>query len=270
MSSHQPADLTDLIQQFNPDLVIVKSYLSVEKIPQTPIAKDWTRWQVESARSHGRRVGLYVWCYGGVHWYSPEATIQETAELAQELGIPLTTDPQGRPDSVMWLDQETYKDNSGQTSWPSVDWGQEAEAELTRQELTGGMYTGRGFWLDHTGNTDRFSHWPLWNAWYGGDPDPDSFIPYGGWQSCWGKQWTSTPIDQNVFREVDALPELTPAIKEEYADLFNAWWEAGGWMNFGTYIAATGAADVPDYQFREFLRNRLDSVVNEVKVHLDR
>lgn len=68
----------------------------------------------------------------------------------------------------------------------------------------------------------------------------------------------------------EPMPELTPAIKDEYADLFNAWWEAGGWMNFGTYIAATGAADVPDYQFREFLRNRLDSVVNEVKVHLDR
>lgn len=202
-------------------------------------------------------------------------TIEETYDMAQEMGIPLLEHPaMGQVDGVAWTDAEEYEDRNHIISWPDEDWLTQAEAEYARLSLHPAVYTGEGFWRKHMGNTGRFSHWVNWNAAYGGQT-PIPLLPraYGDWteETTWGRQWTSTPIDQNVFREGSLpMPELTPAIKDEYADLFNAWWEAGGWMNFGTYIAATGAADVPDYQFREFLRNRLDSVVNEVKVHLDR
>lgn len=45
-----------------------------------------------------------------------------------------------------------------------------------------GIYTAYWFWTEHMGNTDDFADYPLWNAFYDGDPDIDfSRYLYGGW-----------------------------------------------------------------------------------------
>lgn len=234
---------------------MVKLYQEIESVSQ-----DHSREQLRSARDNGCTVGGYVFGYAGTN---PVRTVLDVVGLAQAEGVSLP---------VLWIDVESYEGEPG----PDVEWIRDAVSECNRLGIRPGIYTGRWYWDAYLPDVTEFSHLPLWLAEYDNDPNVDNVTLFGGWNEAAGKQFTSTPVDQNVFRPQytmiggPAMPELTPSIKDEYSDLFNAWWHAGGWMNFGTYIAATGAADVPDYQFREFLRNRLDSVVNEVKVHLDR
>lgn len=49
-----------------------------------------------------------------------------------------------------------------------------------RAEVAHGIYSGQWWWRPKTNNSEAFSHLPLWNAYYDGDPDEDG-LPYGGW-----------------------------------------------------------------------------------------
>jgi hypothetical protein len=57
--------------------------------------------------------------------------------------------------------------------------------------LRPGIYTGRWFWVPQMANTTEFSHLPLWNSFYDGDPDPDG-LPYGGWSTSAVEQYSSS------------------------------------------------------------------------------
>ena len=51
------------------------------------------------------------------------------------------------------------------------------------------LYYGAAWWHNpYTGNTTRFSGWPLWVADYNGLPD-GTFRPFGGWTACYRHQF---------------------------------------------------------------------------------
>lgn len=179
VSSHQPRNLTQLITQLQPKHVIVKLYLrGVESVPQ-----QYSIDQARSARDNGCTVGGYVWCYRTV---SAEQTIVLALETAEKAQIQLPT---------LWLDIEEYDGQPG----PSIAWIHEALAACESLGVRAGIYTAKWYWDKwHPGVTD-FGDVPLWAAQYGPKPSLDQFKPFGGWTKAAGIQWTSEPIDQNVF-----------------------------------------------------------------------
>lgn len=74
------------------------------------------------------------------------------------------------------------------------------------------------------------------------------------------------PEDSAYEEEVQGMG---PEIRENYADLFNAWWAAGGWKNFAAFLAFTGHAPATQVEQREFVLERLDSSVKEARVFMD-
>lgn len=76
------------------------------------------------------------------------------------------------------------------------------------------------------------------------------------------------PEELSYEEEVPAMA-LGPEIRENYADLFNAWWAAGGWKNFAAYLAFTEQAPATPVERREFVLERLDASVKEARIFLD-
>jgi GH25 family lysozyme M1 (1,4-beta-N-acetylmuramidase) len=179
VASWQPRDLSTLIAEFRPAHVVVKLYL-----PGEVISQDHTRSQVESARANGCTVGGYVFCYAA---FDPRQTVRDALALARSCGLRLP---------VLWLDAETYEG-----TWPDVAWLREAVDECRVQGVQPGIYTGRWFWEGYLGNPEDFGDLPLWTAEYQDGPDIEGLTLYGSWRRASGHQWTSTPVDQNVFRE---------------------------------------------------------------------
>lgn len=65
------------------------------------------------------------------------------------------------------------------------------------------IYTARWFFdaQDWT-HMDLWADRRLWDAYYSNSSDIDAgFGPYGGWTQRWMRQWTDTPVDQNVLRQ---------------------------------------------------------------------
>lgn len=62
-----------------------------------------------------------------------------------------------------------------------------------------GIYTRKAWWLDSTGDSQAFSHLPLWYAYYNGQPNFEDWHhpavwyegPFGGWSYPTGKQYDS-------------------------------------------------------------------------------
>lgn len=64
---------------------------------------------------------------------------------------------------------------------------------LAERDKRAGIYTTRGFWMQHMGDTKDFSSVPLWNAFWDQHPDVDfARYPYGGWdiKNVVGEQWS--------------------------------------------------------------------------------
>ena len=184
VSSHQPMDLTTLIQDTQSSHVVVKLYL-----PQEVISQDWSIAQGSSAAANNCSVGGYVWGYADL---SPEQTILDALDLIPRV-CPGT--------SMLWLDCEEY-DGVG----PLGSWIQRAvyAGEGLGQRI--GVYSAKWYW-DKIGNPEILSRIsatgrpPLWIAQYNDIPDLDVQPLFGGWtrEDIKGHQYTSTPIDQDVF-----------------------------------------------------------------------
>lgn len=178
VSSHQKPDLTSYIVEFNPDVVIVKCYLPEELIPQS-----YTVAQAYSAAQHGKEVWGYFWGYASL---DPRKSARDAYALLKQIG-----------GKRLWLDVEPYHDSDTETvTIPSVEWIRQAIDEGQRTGITIGIYTGKWVWDIYFSGVTEFSHLPLWAAVYDGP-----FVPFGGWTEPEGIQWTSTPIDQNIFKD---------------------------------------------------------------------
>ncbi len=79
-----------------------------------------------------------------------------------------------------------------------------------------GIYTGRWWWKPYTGNSKAFSHLPLWNAYYDGDPDEDG-LPYGGWNHSLIEQYQGTTdlCGQSVDLNFAKLPTRPPELPDD-------------------------------------------------------
>jgi len=181
VSSWQPLDLTDLIQIHKVDHVVVRMYLPIE-LPSQGIS----RAQVSSTKANGRTVGAYMWAYDSE---DPRFSIQDAMQLVRDCGI---------APKVLWIDCETYEDRPG----PDLEWIQTALNECKEEGIIGGIYTGLWWLTKYLKDWSKLVETPLWIAQYDNIPTLDSVILPNGWnpQMLWGKQYTSYPIDLNVFR----------------------------------------------------------------------
>ena len=175
VSSHQSTDLTSYINQFNPDHIIIKFYQDIEFAG----SQDVTRQQVASAQAHNVSVGGYGWLYR-----SQGHNINSCLDLAAELNIRLP---------ILWIDVEPYNG-----VYPKLQDIEDAVEVCVNRSQPCGIYTGKWVW-DALGNPYYWSYLPLWHSHYGIEPSLTLSNPYGGWTTCVGHQYTSTPIDQNIF-----------------------------------------------------------------------
>ena len=199
VSSHQPRDLGGLVEQFWPEHIVVKGYLPIESIPQ-----DHTRAQVQSARDNGCTVGMYVWCYRSA---DPVGTIVSILELCESMNLVLP---------ILWLDLETYTDRDGNVIDPGPDapWLRKAFEACDSVGMKAGIYTGlwwiRGHFPGGELAFSEFAERPIWLSDYDGQANLDTPLPYG-FAEVSGKQWTSTPVDRNVFlRKYTVIEEPEP------------------------------------------------------------
>jgi hypothetical protein len=190
VSSAQSLDIGSLLDSFKPDHVIVKLYQTVElsgKGARYPIA------QAQAARDRGCTVGGYVWLYAGIDGAKQVADALATAQRA---GIELGER------NPLWLDCELYEADG---SSPGLNVISQAVKACQDQGVAVGIYTGKYWWRDQTGDSHAFAALPLWQANYDGNAILEA-PGFGGWQSQAGHQWTSTPIDRSVFRAEFATP----------------------------------------------------------------
>lgn len=219
VSSHQPRDLTAIIAEYDPQLVIVKLYL-----PWESIAQAHTIAQLESAKAHGKLIGGYVW---GYLVSDPRRTILEACVLSRRHGNPLPAVPQ-HAGGILWLDCETYTVNGVvEDRGPDAEWIRVAREEAKSQGCVLGIYTGQWWWDAYMEGTTEFGDMPLWSANYTGtNPDVKSLPEFGGWTHesgmIIGRQYRGSPIDLNTF--LDMAPEVS---KQEH--ITNAISVLNGW-----------------------------------------
>jgi hypothetical protein len=265
VSSHNPRDLTGLIDQYKPDQVIVKLYLPIETIPQS-----YTRDQITSARNAGCTIGGYVWCYRSA---DPNQTVQDAVDLANACDVNLP---------ILWFDCETETDRNGDVLDPGPDeaWLRTAVAKCRALGVQPGIYTGDWWWKGYMGNPDPnpFADLPLWTAEPNGVANPANVSLYGGWTYAYGKQWKSTggPDRDTFLAEVSVHPVNlgTPRLAQLVAANPNildqlVTWQAQRHQNgedpldypaFRQFQTAIGAPDPGSVEFIGFRRATLEQL----------
>lgn len=140
--------------------------------------------QLQVAHAVGLTCGGYIWA----HWeWEPAACVAASLDVARAAGVPLGT---------IWLDAEDPVPAGG-----AAVWLQDACRVVEAAGFRAGVYTGRYWWRDNTGDSDALSDHPLWVANYDGNPSLDSQPLFGSWprELLAGKQWTSDPLDRDTF-----------------------------------------------------------------------
>jgi hypothetical protein len=186
---------------------IEAEFVVAQAIPR-PAPDGYTAQQLRAAREDGKATAIYTWLHHDPTWrLSPNVRDDQLRRLAT---VPDDHVPDGRP----WLDVE---DNVS-TGWANVSVAQRVEDvnialdtldEWARDRglLPAGIYWSQ-YYIDLLfGGVDYFSR-TQWRAHYigpSGWPAPGSLI--GG--LIVGHQWTSSPVDKNVFlaSEFQASPE---------------------------------------------------------------
>jgi GH25 family lysozyme M1 (1,4-beta-N-acetylmuramidase) len=210
VSSHQPRDLTALIQQHQPQHVVVKLYQTIESIPQEQSAD-----QIASALASGCTVGGYVWLYHGV---DPAQQVHDALELAQRCGVTLP---------ILWIDLELYEGIG-----PTLDEALTAARTCDALGVPVGIYTGNWFVKDYwDGEIGQLVDYPVWLADYNGQADLDTPSLYWPAERVVGHQYQDKPIDFDVFDPSVVTPTATadtPTVSDvapsapTYEDLANA------------------------------------------------
>jgi hypothetical protein len=186
VASYQTRDLAQYFERF-PQIehVVARFYVPGERPPQQHSID-----QVKSALRWGKTVSAYIWLYpSGI---SPEFSVQAALELRDRLSLKLP---------MLWLDCETY--DGVPVSW---EFTRRAIGECKRLRQRCGIYTGKWF-IDQYWGGQGFPEIPLWLAHYGysaGQVPSNACPPWTDWV---GHQFTSDPLDRNVFKEWVTVPE---------------------------------------------------------------
>ncbi len=137
--------------------------------------------QLQTAVNHAMTVDAYVMLY-----WDDDIADQVRDALATIAGFPV-----GR----LWLDAE--QPSGGRSAAQLIQKVQQAVEACG--SVPCGIYTRKGWWMENMGDTDAFSHLPLWYAYYDGNSDFDDWYdpqywyegPFGGWADPTGKQYDS-------------------------------------------------------------------------------
>lgn len=166
-------------------------------------AGTYARQQAETwLRNGGKHLDAYIYLY--MAWEADQ-------QVAQGLGT-----LQGLPVRMWWLDAEDVE-SQGLTPEQRVAFLHDCLDNMGG--LNVGIYTGRWWWVPNMADSTEFSHLPLWNSWYDGDPDTDG-VPYGGWTDSLIEQYEGTTnicgqsVDLNYAKNL----ELLQAEEEEMTD----------------------------------------------------
>lgn len=196
VSNFQARDLSDLIQRYQIEHVVVRLWLP-EEIPDEQYSLD----QVASARANGCTVGAYFWLYGTL---DPTKQAQDAVALMRRCGI------EGVP---LWLDLETYAERDGTVSFPSREQAIAACQAIADLDVEPGVYTGDWFVSEHWGKqADGLLFYPVWLADYA-NPRQDLEIVSHYWahEMVMGHQYTGSPVDLDIFdRSVTQVVEAPP------------------------------------------------------------
>ncbi len=138
----------------------------------------------------------------------------------------------GHSPRLIWLDEE--QDGLAWHISLTVNAIASSAAAVLLAGYRVGIYTGKWWWEDETGDSKDFAHLPLWDADYDGKQHTEvSWEPYGGWTERAIKQFAGSQpdgTDLNVLSaetEADVLallnpePEDTVRIPAEYVTKFN-------------------------------------------------
>jgi hypothetical protein len=143
--------------------------------------RDITIQQLQTAVNHGMTVDAYVMLY----WdYDIAGQVRDA--LATIAGFPV-----GR----LWLDAE--QPSGGRSAAQLIQKVQQAVDACGSMPC--GIYTRKGWWMENMGDTDAFSHLPIWYAYYDHNSDFNDWYdpqfwyegPFGGWSDPTGKQYDS-------------------------------------------------------------------------------
>lgn len=170
-------------------------------VPGTQVF-DITRQQLQTAVAGGMTVDAYVVLY----WDQSIPAQVETA-LATVAGFPI-----GR----LWLDIEVHPGGRSVAQLEAlIQQGLDACGDTTC-----GIYTGKWWWDAYMRGSTRFSHVPVWYAYYDqiASLDTWSYQAFGGWPFATGKQYgygqsCGVTVDFNVMRlepPVVGTPPTTP------------------------------------------------------------
>lgn len=179
-----------LLSRYEPDHVITKLY---QKVELQGIGARFSLAHANTARAVGCSVGGYGWLYAGIDGAKQVTDFLDTAAFAD---IPLGAH------NPLWLDCETYEADG---SNPGLNVISQAVAACRDRGIAVGIYTGKFWWRDHTGDSTAFKDLPLWQANYNGIQALEA-PGFGGWTEQAGHQWIGAPIDRSVFRSEFASP----------------------------------------------------------------
>ena len=115
-----------------------------------------------------------------IYLYMAGSAAQQTRDAIRTLAA--------LPPRMWWLDAEDV-DSPGLTPGQREDFLNECLTVLGSR--TAGIYTARWWWPSNMANSQAFSHLPLWNSYYDGEPDTDG-LPYGGWTESAIEQYQGT------------------------------------------------------------------------------
>lgn len=190
VSNYQPADVTALVSQYNAKHVVVRASTESDQHRQI------TRQQCATALQAGCTIGAYIWAYWEL---DPVSHVKNAMATVQ--GFDLAT---------VWIDCE-----DGAPGAALDDWLSRAVAQIEQMGYRAGIYTGTPWWRAQ-GDSRGFMRLPLWIANYGSAPAIDSVPIPDGWTQAAAHQWTSTPVDQNVFRPSVTQPRAKPIFQEGF------------------------------------------------------
>lgn len=189
-SSHQPADLTELITRFGPGLVIVKLYQQIERItPQgnSRMAQAHSRAQIASALAAGVEVSGYMWLYADYAYV--EDAVDQAIDLAISSGLALP---------FLAIDVETYVDGS----IPDAHMIARAISQCVKRGVEPVIYWSREMWKRAGSPTDEVFNVYQWVAEYV-DWIPEDLYDVtpvvGPYHLVVGHQYTSDPLDLSIF-----------------------------------------------------------------------
>lgn len=193
VSSAQPRDLSAIIAEHNPDLVIVKHYQPEEHFGAgwTPsMTQQWTLDQVASVKACGKVPLAYFWLYADL---DPRRAVGNTLELMAKGGVDILFDAP---------DVETY---GAAQSIPGEHVIAPALDELDKNGAGDSpIYSSSEMWR-RIGSPMTFKGRKSWGA--GGDryntggewPESLDDAPRFGGLEPIGHQFTSVPLDRSIF-----------------------------------------------------------------------